>query len=78
VVEAVSPAEPVKSEKVEQTKPVEKLSDQEIQELTSKQAQYCLQINEHLPEPKLSQEIEVCEQTTSSWTIEEFDALLAG
>jgi hypothetical protein len=76
VIEAVTPAGSAKPSKVEQPVGKTELSDQEIQELTSKQAQYCLQINQHLPEPRLTKQIGVCERKTSSWTITDFDALL--
>jgi hypothetical protein len=74
-VQAIAPTEPAKTVKTEKVRKAEKTepSDQQIQELTSKQAQYCYQINQDLPEPQLTNAIGVCESETDSWTIEQFD-----
>jgi hypothetical protein len=41
---------------------------------SAKQAQYCYRINKHLPEPQLTEQIEICETQTSDWSLEQFEA----
>jgi trehalose-6-phosphate synthase len=70
-----SPEEPSKSVT---TKVTEESGEdiQAIQTLTSKQEQYCYRINKHLPEPQLTQQIEICLTQTANWTLEQFEAAM--
>lgn len=46
---------------------------QQTQTLSSKQEMYCYRLNQHLPEPDLTQAIEKCLSDTQGWTLAQFE-----
>ena len=81
VMESASPAEKPKASEVVPAKsedrpaPAEESSEQYIQEFTSKQEKYCLNMGQAagLTEPQLTEQIETCLVETANWSMEDFE-----